>query len=1147
MSSIGKFASSLLSATNENTLALLNVNLDFSLLKFDAPKEFTPLGQEITRARRIEAEDGTAHKTARRLGALFEQLIPSTPGLLKAYGLRASEIINSPGINPRGTKRDGPFEAFVGADCTAIWAAATSGPASLGVHLLSCMLARAWDAKESNSILVELIAERQKEINILVANNSIVSTSTLVAARQDISRSEIAEWDASVRSWLQRADEAKVVEHDQFLLIIKNVNIPFGSGETTYTKVVNAWTTAMRCLENLIDGQHQQVSNGGVLLALSAWHLFPNLVVFGSRATNVKFDDPLLPSQAVMTLGSEFSTDMKDGGTRWSLALSHLRYYGDPVRVESNENFSRVSMPQLHIVALGCILANWQVRSGDTVDAMRWIKAFWECLSRTQPSTLKAGLTYYLGWLSGIASAATHFLNSSGQEREICLMLMNFGKRRGQKFLGDAHWSRMNHPPYFGLCNSLVMSALSEDLDVDAGIRYLREAAQLMGLKNCDAVICYSQETKDGYYYEYATVAPHSRLSEKRLQDGTIKSQLIHGRWIQMVHKATKIEDEEIVRISASACNCQGDCLSTCPCKQSGVYCWRSCHDFEYSLTCKYCMVDLNARRDAILAKGEECQLLQYGVTHERRSLSNKIVIIPDKKYGVSEPVAVGEQRKPETLLQTMLTLPESLSWPDCPNILKQNSPCNLLKGKCQCFNPQPLLSGEASVQVKYKLGHHQESAGASFQLYIRVWDDLLPDRIDCKMGMEAAFRRLTKPSEGLDWLLTSKFNKTRLWDYIRLASRSQDIFLQLEEAVPTPSGLDWNFSHLRSTPMILSLQSLPDELRRSLKALGTASELYESLPGVTVSLKVIGKRLLDAFWIPSAFEANSSSDGSSASSSNQGPPSFQCDPKLSRTHAFACITYFESGSVNLHPHTLHSVLALCVDNSIFTSGLLLSDPWDLPRDNDIRHIIGNIGRAGITLLVAPKDPRIRSMGDDYRLVQHAPYDFKRENNFQGTSLHLSFTSWKLAIATEETGAIDHNVFLVESIISLWNCGKWIADLDPLKIENPYLHRAKFNCNCRKKAPSWHGDGMGEGGLGASEREIISLDSWEEFLDPPLSTGTLRAHGNWAARLGAVSILCQQGKADQVSIWGKDEPCWSCLEYESSIRPGKALREFIID
>lgn len=154
MASLGKMAASVLSATNDNTLALGSLKLDFSIIKYEAPVEFSRLGAALSTRRRTDAEDG----------ALFEHLIPSTPNLITAYGLRSSEIIQTPGINPKGSSKHGPFESFVGADGTAMWAAATSGVPALGIYLLACLLARAWVAKEAISIWVELVEQRRKAI-----------------------------------------------------------------------------------------------------------------------------------------------------------------------------------------------------------------------------------------------------------------------------------------------------------------------------------------------------------------------------------------------------------------------------------------------------------------------------------------------------------------------------------------------------------------------------------------------------------------------------------------------------------------------------------------------------------------------------------------------------------------------------------------------------------------------------------------------------------------------------------------------------------------------------------------------------------------------------------------------------------------------
>ncbi len=100
--SLGKIWNSLTAASIENSLSLVQVNFDFTIQKTVAPLEYRPVGQALSDNRRLNAENGTAHRRARKLGWLFGQLIPNTPELLKAYGRRVCQILQEPGINPTG-------------------------------------------------------------------------------------------------------------------------------------------------------------------------------------------------------------------------------------------------------------------------------------------------------------------------------------------------------------------------------------------------------------------------------------------------------------------------------------------------------------------------------------------------------------------------------------------------------------------------------------------------------------------------------------------------------------------------------------------------------------------------------------------------------------------------------------------------------------------------------------------------------------------------------------------------------------------------------------------------------------------------------------------------------------------------------------
>jgi hypothetical protein len=221
-SAISKIQAALTVATQETTLALANLNFDFSLIKVEAPVEFHGLGSALSNKRRIASESGDAHRTARKLGSLFEKMLPDTPNLFKAYGLRVSEIAKSPIGVETSVKSHGPFADYAGIDGTNIWAAATSGNAAIAVHLLACMLARIWKASEAIGVWEQIVAARKQELSTFDENDTIHFHS-LVSSQLTISRSQLSEWDASARAWLRTADEAKAFNQKQLMLIIENV------------------------------------------------------------------------------------------------------------------------------------------------------------------------------------------------------------------------------------------------------------------------------------------------------------------------------------------------------------------------------------------------------------------------------------------------------------------------------------------------------------------------------------------------------------------------------------------------------------------------------------------------------------------------------------------------------------------------------------------------------------------------------------------------------------------------------------------------------------------------------------------------------------------------------------------------------------
>jgi len=225
-----------------------------------------------------------------------------SPGLIRAYGTRVSEIAASSGANPKGIKEDGFWGDFIGADGTTIWAAATSGKGAIAVHLLACMLARIWTGPQATSIWAELVTERKKDLAQLDCNESVY-LSSLAAAQVVLDRSQLREWDASARAWLQSADKEKSHQQLQLMLILNNIKLPVNSSMDVYKGVMETWKAALKTTEDLLKGMPQRVQDGAILLGLSAWHLYPDMLVLGDCSTKVEQNDALVLKGGILTIG----------------------------------------------------------------------------------------------------------------------------------------------------------------------------------------------------------------------------------------------------------------------------------------------------------------------------------------------------------------------------------------------------------------------------------------------------------------------------------------------------------------------------------------------------------------------------------------------------------------------------------------------------------------------------------------------------------------------------------------------------------------------------------------------------------------------------------------------------------------------------
>ena len=111
------------------------------------------------------------------------------------------------------------------------------------------------------------------------------------------------------------------------------------------------------------------------------------------------------------------------------------------------------------------------------------------------------------------------------------------------------------------------------------------------------------------------------------------------------------------------------------------------------------------------------------------------------------------------------------------------------------------------------------------------------------------------------------------------------------------------------------------------------------------------------------------------------------CFPRqASQTRAVGCVLTFESGGVRNIPEQVESIMAISARKPIFIAGPLLSDPAKVIKGPDIRHLLGNVGRPGKTLLVSPPNLPLKPPNRDIRVITHADYDYKRLDHFSDTS-----------------------------------------------------------------------------------------------------------------------------------------------------------------
>ena len=778
---------------------------------------------------------------------------------------------------------------------------------------------------------------------------SMAEISSLNASVQQMTREELRLWDASARAWLQTADSAMRKEHVQLKLIIQNINIPVMTGATLYASVIKAWTQALVGTEKLIAGEPQSVTNGAILLAISAWHLYPDLFVFSPKTTSVTFSDPLMDHAGVLTVGITNAASSPTGkdGIHWSVALSHYRHYGHPTRAVG-ELDDRLTIDELYLVTLGGLLKLWGEPRANFEPAAEWFVALWNCVHMT-----KTGLAGP-AWMKPLAKAASRFLNSTNQERKELLALLDFGFRRGAYFLVPKPRRRLASLPWFGLRTPHITSSLGQSDSQGCAVEYLRQTAAICKLDPYKTLITSTNRENQSEHLVCYTAIP--------IGGGGIDDLGGSSQGSQSTSKG-KERAKDL--------------------KPPKHRIWR----------------------DVPLMETGNSTNISFPVGPADDHHQDRFNVMPLKKFlakSVSDPI--GDTRVAfEAGLAKRLFVSPYYKFAEKEAMTN----CHVAVSALECYSTSTVsfagLIGEETKRFGLWVG--KDDVGSP--RVAKKLQDLHEGKAEPLMDFKSSIR-----------FFESGINCHLVWQYLE----GVDPYDLSGAIKPVLSLMRWERGHFQGTI-------------DSLRSLAAAYEVYKSLEGATISSAIVSRGIHDAEWAL-----------------------MRPGDRLTQPMMFSCIAMMETGTINLHADKFNNVLALASGNSIYILRHFVTDPaLRLPSPAIVR-IVGNVGRVGISLLIPPAyAPLIRPLSDSLRAVEYATFDGKRENNFTSTSLHLSFTPHEFPLDYGASGVIDHQVFYVESVVSVHDSGQWVADLDILGIFRDGARKIlKFSKGNRSKRPHGH-------------------------------------------------------------------------------------------
>ncbi|KAJ6278945.1 hypothetical protein J3E71DRAFT_223776 [Bipolaris maydis] len=380
---------------------------------------------------------------------------------------------------------------------------------------------------------------------------------------------------------------------------------------------------------------------------------------------------------------------------------------------------------------------------------------------------------------------------------------------------------------------------------------------------------------------------------------------------------------------------------------------------------------------------------------------------------------------------------------------------------------------------------------------------------------------------------------------------------------IPTIEDWNWCLDHDLVLPdVVLKALNHGSMLRQSrveltIRTIVAVASVYDNIPNATIHTDVLMRPLTDTSWVMNAVAGN-----------------------MEHEDVVSMISYLETGIYDINPRCC-KLFPVVERNSLRFQ--LIQNPYEtlLPEQTpQFQIILGNIGKPGLNFLLPPQKPIMREIdAGSWRFESYANFDGTTSRSFENTSMHLSFTDYRIPHFDGLRGAYDNQIYFLESVISVQDKGEWVADVDPLPLiqcgryekfpiyyenlreyifdegdsadadggnreeeeeeeedddddddddddednEEPFepVHRLHHQGPCQHKMNSTPG------------QNITAVDTWNELLDVPKGMFVVRTGDNWVPKLAATLVayqsMAQVSRRFAVTVC-PPQVCWICVQ-----------------